>query len=257
MKKNLITLIITLLFLTVMFSDVLADEDNFGRNLKRTIQETVDEENDEGLSPKQIRREVRENFKEEVKERKEGMVEKVKNFIKKNLRFDARLICIVDSIDEVNKKLVVECDGKTYTIITSEKTKFVRKFGGKSDFSELKVDDNINVFGKFTNEDKDIVDAKLIRDLSIQKRWGVFFGEIASIGSGSFVMKTIQRGDLKVFYNNDTKLLNHKKEVIDKSNLIVGMRVRVKGVWDKTSNEVRETEEIRVFPKAVSPTPTP
>lgn len=260
MKKALLGLIIVFAF-SFIHTAVRAEE-NFGGVIKNTIRNTVEEGENEGLSPKVIRQEVKEKVREQVQEHKESILDQVKNFIKKNLRFDARLNCTIDSIDETAKKLTVTCtDGETYTINVTEETKFARKFGGKSDFSELKDGDTINVFGKFTDENKDTVDAKLIRDLSIQKRWGVFFGEVTSEGTESFIIKTIQRESLTVYYDDETEFFNHKKEEIESSDINPGMRVRVKGIWDKTLNEVREVDEVRVFPvtptKAPTETPTP
>lgn len=252
--KNLISFLI--IFFTFLFiatpSFALT---NFEREVKETIRETVEEGKEASISPKEIRKNVREEVKEQVQERKEGLFNKVKNFVKKNLRFDARLTCTVTSLSPI---FTVDCDGNPYTVNVSDQTKYVRKFGGKSSFAELKIGNEINVFGKFTDESKESIDAKLIRNLSIQKRWGVFFGEIITLPDGEkFIIKTIQRGELTVYYTGDTKLMNHKKETIGPSDIEVNMRVRVKGIWDKISNELRETEEIRVFPKAVSPTPTP
>lgn len=250
--KNLISfLIIFFAFLFIASSSFALT--NFGQEVKKTIRETVEEGKEAGISPKEIRKNVREEVKEQVQERKEGLIEQVKNFIKKNLRFDARLTCVITAL---NPNFTVDCDGNSYTINVSDQTRYIRNFGGKSNFEELEIGNEINVFGKFTDESKTAVDAKLIRNLSIQKRWGVFFGEVMTAPIGdSFEMKTIQRGDLTVYFDSETKFMDHKKETVDSTDVEVGMRVRVKGVWDKTSGEIRGTEEIRVFPN--KPTPTP
>ncbi|MBI5127367.1 hypothetical protein HZA76_02830 [Candidatus Roizmanbacteria bacterium] len=256
MKKAFLGLIIIFTFLltaTVSFA-----ETNFGKELRNVIKDTVQEGEDEGLSPKAIKQEVKENIREQVQERKENILDQVKNFIKKNLRFDVRIICTIDSIDTTNKTLSVNCDdSKSYTVNVTEKTRFVRKFGGKSDFSELTVGDTINVFGKFTDDTKVTVDARLIRDLSIQKRWGVFFGNVTVKNSDNFVISTIQRGELTVYFDLETKLLNHNKEEIGYGDIEVGSRVRTKGVWNKTLNQIKEVDEVRVFPSTPTPTLTP
>lgn len=256
MKKITLSLIIVLSLFTIFTPVLKADDDNFGRKIKNTIQETVEEGQEASLSPKEIRAEVRENVREEVQERKEGLMDKVKNFVKKNLRFSARIMGTIASIS-TDLMTVTGDNGKTYTINITEDTKLMRKFGGEAELTEFAVGNEVNVFGKFTDESQLTIDARLIRNLSIQKRWGVFFGEVTSMGADSFVIKTIQRGDLTVDYDEETEFENHKKESINPEDLEVGMRVRVKGVWDMSLDKIVDTDEVRVFPKSNKPSDSP
>ena len=108
---------------------------------------------------------------------------------------------------------------------------------------------------EFTDEEKTTIDARLIRNLSIQKRWGVFFGEVTVKNGDNFVMKTIERGDQAVYFGSETEFLNHKKETISYADLQIGNRVRVKGMWDRSLNKITEVEEVRLFPQRPTPTP--
>lgn len=254
MKKTFLGLIFVSSFLVIVTP--LYAETNFGRGIKNTIRETIQEGKEASLSPKEIRQEVKEQVREEIKERNEGLLDKVKNMVRKNLRFNARIKGTIGSVG-ASSMTVTGDDGKTYAVNITSETKLLRRFGGTSGLSEFSVGNEVSVIGKFTDESQTTIDAKLIRNLSIQKRWGVFFGEVTVKNSDNFVMKTIERGDQTVYFGSETKFLSHKKETISYTDLQIGNRVRVKGMWDRSSNKITEIEEIRVFPQKPSVTPTP
>jgi len=120
--------------------------------------------------------------------------------------------------------------------------------------SEFSVGDEVNVIGRYTDETKSTIEAALIRNRSIQKRWGVFFGEVLSKEGNVLTLKTINCGELKVYWTDDTKIINRREESISLNNIEVGHRVRVKGVWDRDLREIREADEIKDF--SLPPTPT-
>lgn len=215
------------------------------KSVRETVEETVEAGKKEGLSPQAIREKVRENVKEEVKERKENFIDRVKDFVKKKVRFDARITGEVTSVG-ANALTVKGEDGKDYTLNISSGTKLVRRFGGKSEAAEFSVGNKVNAFGEFANEEKTVINAKLIRNVSIQKKWGVFFGKVTSIGDASFVIESSNRGTQTVFVEG-AKLENRKEEGIVYSDIKVEHRVRVKGMWDRSSNEITEVKEIKDF----------
>ena len=244
MKKLFFGLIIVFTFL-IASAPAFAVTD-FGREVRETIRNRVEEGKGEGSSPAAIRQEVRENIREQVQERNEGLLDRVKNLVRKNLRFNARITGTIASIG-TGTMTVTGDDGETYEVNISEETRLVRRFGGKGELSEFSIGNKVNVFGRFTDEEQLTIDARLIRNLSVQKRWGVFFGEVTAENSGNFVMETIQRGDLTVYYDAETKFFDHEKETIASGDIEVGMRVRVKGVWDKSLDKITEVDEVRLF----------
>lgn len=155
--------------------------------------------------------------------------------------------------------LTVTKDGVTYTVSTDSNTSFRRRFGGKSQLSEISVNDTINVLGKWQNEEKTQILATHIRDLSIQKRHATFFGTVKTKTDTSLVLTTVNRGEQTVTISTSTKLVNRKMEEITMSDIEVGHRVRVKGIWDLTNKGVSEVTQIKDFsiPTKPSPTPTP
>jgi hypothetical protein len=201
------------------------------------------------IKPWQIRKEMKEEKKDLIKEIRNQIKEKVKA-----LRFDARISGKITEIGGNYIKVSDNKEGKTYQVNITEKTKLRRRFWGKSDLKEFAVGDEVNVIGRFSDEAKTTIDAVLIRNLSIQKRWGVFFGEVLSKEGNFLTIKTINRGELKVYWTDDTKIFNRREESISLNNIEVGHRVRVKGVWDRTLSEIRETNEIKDF--SLPPTPT-
>lgn len=161
--------------------------------------------------------------------------------------------------------LIVTKEGVAYTVNTDDKTNFKRKFEGKGTLSEISLNDTVNILGKWQNEEKTQILATHIRDLSIQKRHATFFGIVKTKTDTTLVLTTVNRGEQTVTISSSTKLVNRKMEDITMSDIQIGNRVRVKGIWDLTSKTVTETTQIKDFslpaqtgiPVQPSPTETP
>jgi hypothetical protein len=153
--------------------------------------------------------------------------------------------------------LMVIKDNVTYKILTDDKTQLRRKFWGKSEISEFSSGDLLNVIGTWTDDTKTSVQAIMIKDTSIQMRHGVFFGTITSKTDNSFVMQTIARGNQSVTIAIDTKYLNRKQETINFSDISVGHKVRVRGLWNSLNSTITEVTQIKDFSLPVqSPKPS-
>jgi len=148
-------------------------------------------------------------------------------------------------------------DGKQFTILTDDKTQFRRRFWGKSSLSEMNVGDMVNVIGKWTDDTKTTIQARLVRDFSIQKRNGAFLGTVQSVTSSGFVVQTMKRGTLTVTTSSSTKFVNRKGETIAKGDVMVGHKVRVGGMWDSKLNTLIEVAHVKDFSLPVKSTPTP
>lgn len=134
-------------------------------------------------------------------------------------------------------------------------THYRRKFWGKSSPSEISIGDKVDVIGRWANEEKTEVKAVLIRNLSIQRRYGAFFGEVKSINDTGFVMTTIHRGEETVTIDASTKLINREEKAILASDILVGHKVRIKGLWDSVKFTITQVAEIKDFsipPKPIS-----
>ncbi len=152
--------------------------------------------------------------------------------------------------------VVTSKDGVDYTVNTDSNTHFERRFWGKGTLDEMQVGDTLNVIGRWTDDTHTAINAVLVRDLSIMKRFGVFFGTVSSLTADGWVMKT-QRGDETVTVDSTTKFVNRRGETITKAGVKVGDRVRVRGLWDKTNSTLTEVKEVKDFSLPVAPTATP
>lgn len=143
--------------------------------------------------------------------------------------------------------LTVQKDGKTYTVTTDANTKFRRHFWGKSSLTEITVNDKLNIWGTWTDNTRTSIKAKLIRDLSVFKRQGVFLGQIISLGVNTFVIHTTNRGDMTVTVSSNTKYTKRNEKTINFSDLKVNDKVRIKGLWDKQAKTITEVKEVKDY----------
>ncbi len=155
--------------------------------------------------------------------------------------------------------LTVSANGVTYTVDTNSSTIFRRHFWGKSFFSDISVSDHVNIFGKFTDTTKTTILAQMVRDLSVMKRFGTFFGTIQSISGSTIFMQTLRRSSQTVTVSGSTKLINRKEQTIALTDIKVGQKIRVKGLWDQTNSTITQVKQIKDFslPVVNTPTPTP
>jgi hypothetical protein len=142
--------------------------------------------------------------------------------------------------------ITVDNEGTGVKVDVQTNTHLRRKFWGKSSLAEISVGDNVDVIGRWANEDKTEIKAVVIRDLSIQKRFGVFFGTVKSITDTGFIMTTIQRGEETVTIDS-AKLIDRTGKPITKSDILVGQKIRVRGLWNSNNFTITETSEVKDF----------
>lgn len=154
---------------------------------------------------------------------------------------------------------VINGDGKTIKVVLSDNTHFRRRFWGKSLLSEISKGDKLDIVGKWVNEEKTEIRAVLIRNLSIHKRYGAYFGKVKTVTDTGFIMTTIKKGEVTVTIDTSTKLVNRKEVVILSSDIKEGDTVRVKGLWDSDKSTITEVKQIKDFslPPSATPSPTP
>jgi len=155
--------------------------------------------------------------------------------------------------------VTVSENGQSVLVDIGPKTHIRRKFWGEGKLTEISVGDSVQVVGRWTSDAKTEITAVLIRDTSIQKRKGAFFGTVKSINGNTFVVTTIHRDDETVTIDSTTKIVNRKEGVLTSSDIKVGDRIRVKGMWDSANKTITEVVEIKDFslPPKASPQPTP
>ncbi|KKR31098.1 MAG: hypothetical protein UT63_C0083G0008 [Candidatus Gottesmanbacteria bacterium GW2011_GWC2_39_8] len=256
MKKISFMAIVTLAAL-LYSSPVLAK--NPIQEVRQEVKQEIKEAKQE---VKEIRREAKKEIKEAKKELREDIREKQSSGPAGLLRklFGERAEIGNATLSAKNgTSLTVTKDGKTYTVLTESKTQFRRRFWGKSSLDEMQTGDTVNVIGKWTKEANTTIQAILVRDLSIQKKFAVFVGTVQSLTGTGWVMQAVSRGTQTVTVSGTTKLVNRKEQAISQTDIALGHRVRVKGLWDKTSNTVTEVTHVKDYtlPVVTKTTPVP
>lgn len=206
------------------------------------------------VAAENVRIEVRKEIKEDIREKAGTRPGLLREFLTKG-----RAAIGSGKLTAKNgMSLTVEKDGKSYTVVTDAKTQLRRRFWGKATLDEMQVGDTLNVIGLWADDAKTTINAKLVRDASIEKRFGVFVGLVKSLTSSGWVMSTVseKRLDETVTVSASTKLVNRKEEAIVQADIAVGHRVRVKGLWDRANNTVTEVTHVKDFNLPVKPTPT-
>lgn len=149
--------------------------------------------------------------------------------------------------DTAPATLVVTKDGKDYTVNVDASTQLRRRFWGKATLAEFTVGDTLNVIGQWADDAHTTINAKLVRDASIQKRFGVFVGKVTSLSGSGWVMDTVHRGSQTVTVGSSTKFVNRRGEAVTQVDVALGHRVRVKGMWDNKLNTITEVTHVKDY----------
>jgi hypothetical protein len=203
---------------------------------------------------------IQQNRKEIPGEKRESVQNRVASLsgVKARIQTRAALIKATVTAKGTDFLMVKGDDGKEYTVKVDAFTQWRRKFWGKSDFAETSIGDELNIHGKWNNEEMTEIQARLIRNISIQKRNGVFFGTVKSLASSGWIMTTIKRGDQTVTISGSTRFIDRTGTWTGQNAILVGHRVRVRGLWDSINSTITEATEVKDFdlPAKKSPTPT-
>jgi len=253
MKKNILIAI----FVVIGFAFLANTVDAKVFPMQRAVRSEVREETGAGSTTAAARKEIR----QEKREQKQNLLENIKDKLKKKFKFEARFTGTITAKAD-NSLTVATKDGKTYKVNVTSDTKLKRRFWGDATFAELAEGNRVNVFGDWTDDTQTAVNAKVIRDVSIQRRWGAFFGDVTVKNSDNFVMQTVNRGTQTVYFTSTTKFVKRDMTTMAYTDITVGDKVRVKGVWDNSQNKIIEVEEVKDFnlpaqPKDITPTVTP
>lgn len=149
-------------------------------------------------------------------------------------------------LTEISENLIkVEIFGYTYKVDIS-KANLYRQGWGKSEIDEFSIGDIINVYGFLDNTDNYLIHAINVRDMSILLTHYVFKGIIKSIDSTNktFVLNTLQHGDLTVGVYADTKIVKFSTETkpfyVEGSfaDLAIDNPIIVRGVYNVNQKKI-------------------
>jgi len=160
-----------------------------------------------------------------------------------------------------NKILTVISDKEVvYTINVLSSTQLRRRFGGASIMSEFSVGDELAIVGNThklseTEYSATEIDAKFIRNLSIQRRNAVFNGVILLKEPTFFTIETQSKG-VQTIYVDSVTVYTQKNLAILYSQLQVRDKVIVKGeLWDRALNKIDAKKVIRIEQTLPADTP--
>lgn len=149
-------------------------------------------------------------------------------------------------------------EGATLTVNLTSNSHMMRRFWGKvGSLEEMQVGDVLNIVGKYTDDTKTTVNAILVRDRSIQKRFGVFIGTVSNVSTTGFTLTTPNRGAQTVTLTSTTKLTDRTGKTITATDVQNGHRVRVHGLWNLQSKTVTEVKALKDFSLPIKPTAVP
>lgn len=244
MRKNLV-LPLLLSLVMVLTAPVFAEEAESTVAPTRRIHEIREEI-----------KEKRQELKQELKDKKQNLIQNLKDKVGKALTLAGRITGELTAISGNTLTVKSNKDGKSYQVNVNSKTQLVRRFGGKSTLSEFTVGNIVNVVGKWVDDTKNAIDAKLVRNTSVQKRFGAFLGEVTQINSDNLVIKTVNRNEQTVYFTG-AKFVDRAEKTMDFGQIKVGDRIRVKGMWDRSTNKITEVNQIKDFSYPQKPAVTP
>lgn len=169
----------------------------------------------------------------------------------------AEIVSISGSVLPV--EVVVSHEGSNITLKLDQKTNILRKYGGKASLSELKEGDIVSARGTWEdNETKAVLNVRVLRDLSLEKRQATFWGKITTTpGNNNFSLQTNKKGTLTIMVSPDTKIVDRRERPIAFSSLAIGHRVRVTGLWDVSTKKVDPVRLIKDWSLGPNPSPAP
>lgn len=193
--------------------------------------------------------------RDDIKNDKKDLLQKVKDLKDTFVNTFARVLS--GTVTAINgTSLTINSAGKNIIVNTDSKTKFRRHFWGSSSLAEISVNDKVNIYGKYTDTARTTIQATMIRDTSIMKRFGVFVGDITSITGNTLVLKTEARGTQTVTLSSSTKFTDRKGGTLTQTDLKTGHRIRVRGMWDSKNNTIIQVNEVKDYSLPALPTST-
>lgn len=140
---------------------------------------------------------------------------------------------------DVPATLTVTAGATTYTVEVTSSTNLVRRFNGGSGLQEFMIGDTLEVRGTLSDSTTNTVNANKIKDASIQRRGGTFYGSVVSLdcANNRFTFKPDERSQQTVYVTSSTKIIRGG-EKITCTDLKVNERAIVIGTWRPANNRI-------------------
>lgn len=137
-----------------------------------------------------------------------------------------------------------------WAVVTDSGTEFVRRFGGASGTSEISAGDFISFQGVLdtTVASPITVKASVVKDWSIQKKRGSFYGTVSSVdvSAKSFVLASEDRRDITVKVTDSTKIVKGNETTVGAfSDITVGAKLTAAGLYNNQT-KILEADGIKI-----------
>lgn len=223
------------------------------------VQGTYAEVSVRGVLREQRKEVVQEKIQDikEVRENTKSLLEQAKNIIKEKIKKQIKGQLVTIS----GNTLTLKKDEETYTVLVTDKTELKRKFGGSSTVDEFSPNDILVIIGnRVKNSDGVLsnseIEASYIRNMSIQRRFTVFTGEVTAKSPTTLTLKTIGRGTQTVYVTSNT-LYKEKNKTITLADIQIGNKIVVKGeLWNRVSDKIDAKTIVKLSLKNPSATPS-
>jgi hypothetical protein len=146
-----------------------------------------------------------------------------------------------------SSSITVTSNSKTYTVNITSITNLRRHYFGRATLTEFSVNDLVDIVGLYTDDTGTTVNARLIRNVSIMKRRGVFFGTVSAKTDTTITLASKERSTQTITVSSNTRYLNQNGTATTIATINIGDTIRVSGLWDKANNTITEVTTIKDF----------
>ncbi len=145
----------------------------------------------------------------------------------------------------------------SWNVVTDSGTEFIRRFGGKSSISEISVGDLVSFNGTLQTSVASpfTVQAKIVKDWSVQKQNATFSGTVQSVDATtqSFVLAAEKRGNITVLVSTTT-VIRKGDSAGAFSDIVAGVKATASGLYNNLTSRLEAEKVIIQVPKPVTMT---
>jgi hypothetical protein len=141
--------------------------------------------------------------------------------------------------------LTVNTGSQQFDVEVDDQSKVLSKYYSKIDHKDLKSGDQISIWGKWIDEAKTVIQAKLVRDLSQEIRKGVVNGIFTRVSDTQFTVTKANGKIFKITIDTNTKIMNRKGDIISYNNIKNNDHLAVTGLVDHSKLTVTNTSKVR------------
>ncbi|MDO8482637.1 MAG: hypothetical protein Q7S86_02350, partial [bacterium] len=132
-----------------------------------------------------------------------------------------------------------------WTIQSDSATNVIRRSGGQSNLSEISIGDFVSFQGKLVTTSGNLtVNAKILKNWSVQKKNVSFIGKVLSLGANSFVLSADEHGQVTV--NTASAVITKNDAAVTLAVINIGDKVMAKGLFDETLR-VLSADKVKVY----------